>query len=61
MTSLSPAGQALGWSGSYGGDLLRTQAEEETDDVRKKRTQQAQQVGASPAGSILAGMGVLSF
>jgi hypothetical protein len=61
MIPLSPAGQALGWSGSYGGDLLRTQADEETDEVRKRRQQQAQQAGASPAGSVLAGMGVLSF
>lgn len=58
---LSPAGQALGWTANYGGDLLRTQAQDETDEVRKKRTQQAQQAGYSPAGSVLAGMGALGL
>lgn len=61
MTPLSPAGQALGWSANYGGDLLRTQAQDEAEDVRKKRMQQAQQAGYSPAGSVLAGMGTLGF
>ena len=54
MMTLSPAGQALGWSNGYGGDLLRTQAQDEIEETRKKRQQQAQQAGYSPAGQALA-------
>lgn len=51
----TPAGMALNLlSNSYGGSGLQQQVADETDEIRRKRLQQAKSAGFSPAGQALA-------
>ena len=50
-----------GMAGGYGGDALRQQVGEETDELKKKREREAKLAGYSPAGISLAGMGALGM
>lgn len=54
---LSAAGQMLGFDST---DLLQRRSEE-IEEIKKKRQQQAQLAGYSPAGSLLAGSGILGL
>jgi len=59
---ISAAAQALGADGlrAFGGDLLQQQVADQSEELRRKRQQEAKQAGFSPAGIALVDFGRLS-
>jgi hypothetical protein len=51
----------MGSVGGYGGAALREQVGEQSDELRKKRQQEAKLAGYSPAGISLVGMGAMGL